>query len=481
MRRAILLLLAAMTACDQASKPLAGESAPEKPKESTPSASPAPVDGTSRPAGAPSDPALDPEARTLIETLRAARDAAPDDLDRAGAYAHALSANGLIEQAALEYAALARRDTARATRWLYHEARSRRQLGDLDTAHSILAGIKDHAANPAIPAILGFWLLEAGDHDAARAAFATAANLPGGVPNARVGQARMALLDGDAAGARALLEGLQRELPGDRFVQYLLGMALMRTGEDARGESFQAAGAGAMADWSRQDPWHEDTRPYWVGLRAELNHAQALVQAQRLGEAFAELAALYRKHPKELPVVVALAGVHLAQKRTEAALRLLQDALAQWPDHFAVHLNMSFALEQRGDLLRAMEAAVRASELNPGSAPAHQQVARLLLLRGSTEEAIAVLRRAVSCDTAVIDVRLLLADTLSRTGDLCGAAESLSQAAADFPHRPDVVAAAIGALAAAERLDDARRLAQRGAAAHPGHPAITAAAGALPK
>jgi len=128
------------------------------------------------------------------------------------------------------------------------------------------------------------------------------------------------------------------------------------------------------------------------------------------------------------------AQLHLRQGDAEKATQVLDEALAQSPDHpDLIRLRFEIALNQSPDSQRAQELAAKAAGLNLDSAGGEVFAGRLALARGDADQAVAALRRAVSAKPVDSRAQRLLGDALRRRGDADAAVEAYQRAIEQRP------------------------------------------------
>jgi len=139
--------------------------------------------------------------------------------------------------------------------------------------------------------------------------------------------------------------------------------------------------------------------------------------------AFAGRAEEARKGFQELTVrYPTVRGVHfayglgLAREGSPEALPVLRREVELFPDHGEAHLEMAFAILERGDPAEALVPARAAARLLPQSAWSHFALGRALLASGSVDGAVAELEHASLLGPDVRDVYVALAQAYSRAG-----------------------------------------------------------------
>ena len=197
--------------------------------------------------------------------------------------------------------------------------------------------------------------------------------------------------------------------------------------------------------------------------------AMAFLAGGRADGARIELEKLAEAFPKTSLYAYWLARLDYDDQKFEAAVELLNKAIALTPDYMKAHDNLGLCLEALGRYDEAAESYQEAIRLNrlqktgsawpplnlgvmllklgkggeaeeylrealrydPGFAEAHYRLGMLLEKKGEAEEAIAELKRAAALDTAYPEPQYALARLYRKTGDM----ENAKAALRDFQRR----------------------------------------------
>jgi tetratricopeptide (TPR) repeat protein len=340
---------------------------------------------------------------------------------------------------------------------------------------------------------------------------------------------RILLLEGDAAGALALLEKGIRVWPNNAVARFLAGQAAERVGDFERAaREYQAAVHAdpvatdanlALAELyesqGKLGPAHDaarrharthrdDPRGYALGMRVAhrlgrtervdaIAKRMAAVPGQR-GRAVAERASLTAADdgPKAAVRAIESAGLDLTDPSNAAALRVLAEqlvaqgakkqalarvdvALAAHPDVAVLHTLRGAILERSGsDPAAVHEAYSRALALDASDAEALSGLARESAARGDVEAALGFYGRAAQADPEDVASLLELADLSRSLGRLDAAQQALERALYRNP-REAAAAAQLAALLLDRdtdldrALDLAQRAVQFGADPEAGH------------
>lgn len=357
-------------------------------------------DAPARPSDPPARPAVEipgagdaasADVRAAVERARAAVVARPDDAQAWYALAETLEANAFLVAARQAYLGTTARDPEHPRAW-YHAARLAAQEGELEAA--LDASARALAVDDAYAPTWwrrGNWFFELGLADEARDAFERAAEL---APRDRApiwGLARLALEAGDDAGARALLEPLAAAERGPSYTFHLLATAHRRLGNLDMAE--RLAERAAQPAWI--DPWKVDVRARRAGYHDAVDAARADAARGAFDAARARLEGLLAEDAQDVPVRTMLASVMLAERRPDEALALLDEGLAERPDHYRLHYNRALALGALGRFEEQLAAAERALELQGVFAPAWYAAARANAALGRHAAAVEAFERAL--------------------------------------------------------------------------------------
>ena len=265
--------------------------------------------------------------------------------------------------------------------------------GEFDAAiaeyRSALRGLSDKTA---VLIDLGLAYYKKGDWENARDQFQS-------VHQAQPKNARIAILLGDTylrlkepAAAVTLLTPLESENSQNTDLEYVLGSALIQTGQRREGVSRleKSAAAGNSAD-------------------AYMLAGSTLLQINELEGARRDLDAALRLDPK-LPGIYTLTGT--ARDKTgdvagaEAAFR---EALMQNPNDFEANLYLGAILYKRRQLDEAKIYLDKALQLNPGSSMARYEAAMLKSTSGDSASAAQDLEKLVQDDPTWLEPHVELA------------------------------------------------------------------------
>lgn len=375
----------------------------------------------------PSVPAGDTETE-LKHALQALHDAAkaePQSAERRGELAMAYDVNAFYQRAITVYGQAATL-AGDEFHWPYYRALL---LARIDNDYeAALQSLVDAIAldDGYVPAWLyrGQWLRELARLEEARAAYQRAAELGAGAP-ATVGTAHLLLDQRRFDEAVAVLEPLNADTPDPR-IEALLGRAYRALGreEDARIASAKGSHATSAMQWL--DPRLARRTPYIAGFSNLLQHAQSLIQAGRAREALTIAEALVAERPDDIAAINTLVWANAALKRFATAKTVLKDGLKRYPQEPRLHQMMANALLEQGDSDGARHHLEEITALAPDNARALEELGWLYAREGRSDEAVALLERALASGAREPK------QVLYRLGLLDGAAERWSTAAGRF-------------------------------------------------
>jgi tetratricopeptide (TPR) repeat protein len=373
---------------------------------------------------------VDPSVATAV---RAARERVVDEPKSAEAWGRlgmVLHAHVFADEALACYAEARQLDPADA-RWPYLEANIQLSRVPDAAVPALRRAVELAGDSPDAPALLRLadLLLQTDDRaGAAELYWRLLARQPGHV-RARLGLARLALLDGDAAAAGPHLAACVDSPLTRKAALALRAEVQARAGDAAGAEATLADLRRTPDDRPSPDPWLTAVARLKGGERQRRDQAGRLVDERRLGEAVAALRDLTHDYPDSAANWVDL-GFALLQGRdwagAESALRKslaldpnlarawfylgiahhqrgdrtaaaadFRAAVERKPDYALAHFNLGVTLQEDGDDPGAIAAFVEALRCQPRQAPAHARLGELLSKAGRTAEATDHLRRAV--------------------------------------------------------------------------------------
>jgi serine/threonine protein kinase/Tfp pilus assembly protein PilF len=160
----------------------------------------------------------------------------------------------------------------------------------------------------------------------------------------------------------------------------------------------------------------------WLAWQLENAHAYASA-AQLLRRA-------QQQHPADFWVNDNLGRVlqKLTPPGRDEAVRFLTAAVALRPESSGAHLNLGFALSEKGQLDAAIASYQKAIELNPNYAMAHNNLGIMLKQTGQLDAAIASLKKAIELDPKLAMAHNNLGTALKDSGQVDAAIASFRTA-----------------------------------------------------
>ena len=261
--------------------------------------------GLPRPPAVPQIP-LDAEVAAAVERARTEVEADRRDPAAWMRLGMTFAANELPQQAAATYETAARLAAEDPEAW-YHLGLARARTGALAPAIEALgrAGRLDTSYAP-LAWRRGFFRLETGDLAGAGQDFRRARRLDPEDVAGTTGLARLALQQGEAGTAAALLESLTARQPREPYYHQLLGRAYLALGRRQEAEAaFRRGEGGSMPRFD--DPWEREADQFAAGFAGRRDRALAAFAEGRLPDAIGKLRSLLKERPGDGSLSYALA------------------------------------------------------------------------------------------------------------------------------------------------------------------------------
>lgn len=416
---------------------------------------------------------LDPAVATLLNDLTAGVNADRSDAAAWGRLGMGLEANGLLVQAAENYA-IAVRLNENEPRWRYRQALLLARRGEVDAALADLERVI--ALEPGyVPARWrqGLWLLDRGDTDKAQAAFRVAVQTAPNDPAGPSGLALVKLSTRQDAEAAATLEKLLAASPGNRYALQLLGTAYRRLGREDDARFALTVGSSGQPAWS--DPWSDEVGQYRRGFAAMLKEATQFGLERRFDESIALLKQLVALRPDDTPLRVYLGGMYAASHQVGAASAILDPILAADPSQFDALMHMASGYLFAGDLDRATGYATRALALRPSSAEAAKLQGMVQWQQGRTREAEARFEAAAAADPRDPMPHTWMGMILGQEGRYVDARRRFETALSKNPLLGDALIGVADTYAATGAFAEAQAALRQAEQAEPANPRLAAA------
>jgi predicted TPR repeat methyltransferase/thioredoxin-like negative regulator of GroEL len=196
-----------------------------------------------------------------------------------------------------------------------------------------------------------------------------------------------------------------------------------------------------------------------------LGRVQGMVARGEVAEARPLLSAMLAAAPPSPELWELEARVLLREGRVDAALTLLDRAIAEWPDSVELRLCRAGARTQANDLPGAARDAAEAVIADPAEPRAKALLGVVLLELGHVADALPCLRSAVAAWPEDVSARVALARACELHGDLAASRAVLREGVAALPSAAQLWTAAVllevrqgDFAAAADLAREARRL-----------------------
>ncbi len=167
--------------------------------------------------------------------------------------------------------------------------------------------------------------------------------------------------------------------------------------------------------WPNEPRWHTQAAELLTGLGnldAPVDHLKAALEL----------------NPNDVETVFQLGTAHVARKDPASALKYLQDAAAKAPNRADVWEAISDAHQLAGEGNLALEAAEKASKVDPFAVRPHLQAGKVNWSNGEIEKAVEQVRLAISLNPDDADSYVFLAHLLEEKGENGKALETLERA-----------------------------------------------------
>jgi len=309
------------------------------------------------------------------------------------------------------------------------------------------------AAQPKDPMALntlGAAELNAGHHEAALKPLQQAVNLAPKVPLYRTNLARAQLLGKDTANAKANLDKVIKEDPGEATAVALRAFLKLQDhdlpGAIALARALQkqpkreAAGLALEGDlYMASKSWDKAVQAYQQGLKVDYDRPLVVKTFQALGASGAKqpegvLRDWLAKHPEDAATRLLLAQYYLSKNQDGEAAAEYQRVLKKYPSNIDALNNLAWIYTEQHNP-KALGLAGRAYKLAKDSPNVSDTYAWALLAGGQPKAALPILEQAARNAPKVPAIQYHLAVAQARTGDRTGARttlEALQKSGADF-------------------------------------------------
>jgi putative PEP-CTERM system TPR-repeat lipoprotein len=278
---------------------------------------------------------------------------------------------------------------------------------------------------PQLQALRGHALLGLNRLDEGRAAFAQISLRHPDSPAALLGQARLALLDGNRDGGLALVEKALTQQPENLEALRLKGDILRLLNKNDE----------ALASYQRI----LQLRP--VQLQPHVDMANLYIQSGKLADARKELVIARQAAPNSLMLIYTLSLLEFRENKLTVAQDHLAMVLRAAPDHLPSNLLMGAVLRSKGSYVQAEQHLRKFLESNPGHPYASKLLASTLLNSGSPEQALAILAPLLDSQQQDLETMTLAGELYLRLRQYAKSADYFERASKLAPQTPMLHAA----------------------------------------
>ena len=355
--------------------------------------------------------------------------------------------------------------------WPYLAAHAASEV-DKDTAATLFGQAR--ALSPGNAPVLvaqGDLFAQLGRRDAAREAYLAALDADDRSSFARVGLARDALVEGDLARARSLLERAAELAPADGSIYPLLTRVFAQLGESE---------PAARAEWLAtvydtplvpRDPPLDAMRRLAANSHALASAGRALAQRGDLLGAEVQLRKVLAIRPGTPLELGNLATVLSRQGRHAEAMEFFAQGLAGNPDDVVLLSHQGLTQMKMGRIDAAEVSLERATTLDPSYPQAQFNLGVLRFGQGRQRDAITLFERALDLDPGFTDAYLNLGSTHAALGEYEKALDPWERLRQALPNNAALIHNIALANARLGRLDEAKADFQRVLALDPANAA----------
>ncbi len=361
----------------------------------------------------------EPRVAAKITSLHRALEASPDAAEAWGRYGMTLDAHRYAQAARAAYQRAAQLD-AKDFRWPYFLGALDETEAPADAARWLEAALRIDASYAPAHIRLARTLEALDRQDEALPHYRDAMRLAPDDPLGYLGAGRIALARGDVRGAIVLLEQARQRGPRIQAVVATLARAYQRAGDAERAEALAAEARGLPRMMHHHDPRHAAIGDEAVDRESFLRRAKTSLETGQAERARAQLQELLRLEPDDAETWLALAGVEDRLGRRDDALAAARRALDLDPGLPGGWATLANALFQMGRIGEAEKAARTALESEPDDARLHVLMSMAAAQRGDVAAVTTHLDRAYALGSADREVRGVMRTLLQ---ELAGALE----------------------------------------------------------
>ena len=365
----------------------------------------------------------EPRVAEKIRAMKAAADAKPSDDEAWGRYGMTLDAHRYSRAARAAYERAAELDPE-DFRWAYFLGASMETEAPADAARWLETALRLDASYAPAHVRLARTLEALDRRDQALAHYRDAMRLAPDDPMGYLGAGRIALAGGDTTGAIALLERARERGPRIQAVVATLARAYQRAGDTAKAQSLAAEARELPRMMHHYDPRHAAIGDEAADRESYLRRAMTSLETGQAEKAKAILEDLLRLDPNDAETWLALAGVEDRLGLNEKALVSARRGLEIDPDLPGGYSTLANALFELGRIEEAERAARSALEKDPDDARLHLLLSMAAAQRGDVAGVTRHLDRAYAIGTTDPELRAVMRTLLS---ELAAALEEVGQ------------------------------------------------------
>lgn len=289
----------------------------------------------------------------------------------------------------------------------------------------LLDDVRADEGQPSLMVLRGHALLGLNRIDEGRAVIAQVALRHPGSPPALLGQARLALHDGDKEGALALVQKALSQQADNVDALRLQGDLLRLLGRNAEAQA-------AYEYILRLNP---------AQVQAHVDLANLHIQAGNLDTARKELSIARQASANSLLLIYTQALLEFKENKLTAAQDHLALVLRAAPEHLPSNLLMGAVLRNKGAYTQAEQHLRKFLEANPGHPYASKLLASTLLNTGTPDQALAIIEPLLASQQQDVEMMSLAGEVYMRLRQFAKSADYFERASKLSPQAPMLRAA----------------------------------------
>lgn len=398
---------------------------------------------------------VDVAVAQAIDRARQSVQQTPRSADAWGELGMVLLSHNFDAEAATCFAQAAALDRQDA-RWPYLHARSILST-DQQGAVPLLERAVELCANvPAAPRLtLVETLLQMQQLEQAEPHLAAVLSQDPKNPRARLAAAQLLTLRGDARACVKQLESLLADLQvkpefagRNKSLELLLADSLRQVGRTEEAEQHRRRATG-QTDPNWPDPYMNQVRDHWIGLKSELVQGDLLYGSKQYEESIALLRKTVATYPESIWAKMFLARALIRtgapdsprldrELRLQEAQQILEESLKLDPNSVETHFWLGVSLSYQNRVAEAVQRYEKAVELKPDFAMAYSNLATCRERLNDPDGTAAALEGAIRAKPDLVRPRILLGALLLKQGKLDQAESQLRAAHRLEPNDPQI-------------------------------------------